>query len=310
MGFSSANANRDLREKDLDVLKQRYPTEWGRVSEALLTAFSKGDAGARFVATVKVDAGQWRKRVAKSSGNPKVFEAAFPHLLRERLTSLALQRTSAALATKQTSGAVRLGLWSGSVIQRLLFKSGLERKPASIRAFRFWWPLVFDRALLMPLVQPRGIYCFYSRELISALAGLIDGRSCIELAAGDGTLTRFLGDVGTKVTASDDGSWSHAIEFPAGVERMDAKQALRTHSPKVVLCSWPPPGNGFEKAVFETPSVERYIVIGSRHRFAAGDFTAYEAQQHFTWRLDEQLSALVLPPELDPAVYVFDRRSR
>jgi PAS domain S-box-containing protein len=34
-------------------------------------------------------------------------------------------------------------------------------------------------------------------------------------------------------------------------------------------CSWPPPGNTFEKAVFETPSVERYVVIGSRHRFAA-----------------------------------------
>lgn len=83
---------------------------------------------------------------------------------------------------------------------------------------------------------------------------------------------------------------------------------MAKHAPKVVLCSWPPPGNTFEKAIFETSSVERYVVIGSRHRFAAGDFGAYEQQQRFTWRLDETLSALVLPPELDPAVYVFDRR--
>jgi hypothetical protein len=298
VAFSSANASRDLAERDLDVLSQRYPDEWSRLSEDLLTALSKGDAIAPWVSAVKADAHQWRRRLQQSAANPKVFEAAFPHLLRERLASLALQKTS---------GTVRLGLWSGTVIQRLLFKSGLERKPASMRAFRFWWRFVIDRALLMPLVQPRGIYCFYSRELIEALASLIDGRRCLELAAGDGTLSRFLNDGGTKVTATDDGSWSHTVTVPAEVERLDAKQALRRHAPKVVLCSWPPPGNPFEKAVFETPSVERYIVIGSRHRFAAGNFESYERQPHFQWRLDEALSALVLPPELDPAVYVFDR---
>jgi len=308
MAFSLASARADLAERELDVLTQRYPAEWTRVSEDLLTAMSKGPALAAWVASVKADASQWRRRVKQSASNPKVFEAAFPHLLRERLTSLALQKTSVALATQQTSGAVRLGLWSGSVIQRLLFSKGLARKPVSMRAFRFWWRFVADRKLLMPLVQPRGIYCFYSRELIAALAALVGGRSCLELAAGDGTLSGFLNDAGTQVTATDDGSWSHAVTFPPSVQRLDAKRALRACAPKVVLCSWPPPGNTFEKAVFETPSVERYVVIGSRHRFAAGDFAAYEQQQRFTWRLDEALSALVLPPELDPAVYVFDRR--
>lgn len=310
--FSKDTAQRDLAEADLDVLRARYPADWARVSEELLAALARGktEGAAAWVATVQADAAQWRQRVQQSGANPKVFERAFPHLLREHLARLALRKTSAALATQQTSGTVRLGRWSGTVIQRLLFEGrGLTRKPVSLRAFRFWWPLVFDRKLLMALVQPRGIYCFYSRELLAELSALIAGRPCVELAAGDGTLARFLTARGTPVTATDDASWSHAIEYPADVQRLEAGQALLTLVPRVVLCSWPPPGNGFEKRVFETPSVELYVVLGSRHRFAAGDFEAYERQRDFDWQLDERLSSLVLPPELDPAVYVFRRRA-
>jgi hypothetical protein len=280
------------------------------VSEALLGAMEKGNTAAvsRWVATVKADAKQWRHRLQKSEKNPRVLEAAFPHLLREHLAHLALRRTSTALATKETSGSVRLGLWSGTVIQRLLFKQGLERKPASLASFKFWWRFVFDRKLLMPLVQPRGIYCFYSRELISALGELIAGQPCVELGAGDGTLSRFLHDAGVHVTPSDNGSWGNSIHYPDQVERIDAKAALKKHQPRVVLTSWAPPGNTFERTIFETPSVQTYVTIGSRHRGAAGNFDAYERQTAFEWSLDERLSALVLPPELDPAVYVFRRR--
>ena len=163
---SSTNSTaRDLVHGSLEELRGRYPREWNKVSEELLQALSKGSAQqvAAWIDLVKADASQWQHRVKQSGRNPKVVEAAFPHLLRERLARLALAKTSAALAARRTQGSVRLGLWSGSVIQRLLFSGGLKRKPASMRAFRFWWPWVFDRRLLMPLVQPRGIYCFYSR---------------------------------------------------------------------------------------------------------------------------------------------------
>lgn len=309
--FSPEAAARELTQGELEDLRARYPRDWTRVSEELLVTLSKGRPAdtAQWLEAVTANAAQWQKRVQQSAANPKVFEAAFPHLLRHRLARLALAQTSAALAARETSGSVRLGWWSGSLIQLLLFRRGLERKPASLRAVRFWWRWISDRRLLMPLVQPRGIYCFYSAELIDALAHLIAGRPCLELAAGDGTLSRFLGARGTTVTATDDASWSHAITYPASVERLDAKRALRTHAPKVVLCSWPPPGNTFEKAVFETDSVELYVVIGSRHRFAAGDFATWERQTRFEMQLDEGLSALVLPPELDSAVYVFRRKA-
>jgi hypothetical protein len=48
-------------------------------------------------------------------------------------------------------------------------------------------------------------------------------------------------------------------------------------------------------------------VVTTRHRFAAGDWKAYEDSARLTMRLDERLSKLVLPPELDPAVLVFER---
>ena len=53
---------------------------------------------------------------------------------------------------------------NGFVAQRLLFARGLERKPVSMRRFRLIWPLLWQRRRLMPLVQPKGIYCFYSRR--------------------------------------------------------------------------------------------------------------------------------------------------
>jgi hypothetical protein len=158
----------------------------------------------------------------------------------------------------------------------------------------------------MPLVGPRGIYCFYSKPLIRRLAGMIGDRRALEIAAGDGTLSRFLADAGVDVTATDDHSWRD-VTFPDSVIRQDAREAVRTRSPQVVLCSWPPAGNDFEREVFRTDSVELYVVIGSRHRFATGNWETYESQTECELEEDEALSALVLPPELDAAVYVFRR---
>jgi hypothetical protein len=161
----------------------------------------------------------------------------------------------------------------------------------------------------MPLVGPRGIYCFYSKPLIRELAHLIGDRPALEIAAGDGTLSRFLAAAGVPITATDDHSWTHSIEFPEAVVRQDARSALRARKPQVVVCSWPPPGNSFEREVFKTHSVELYVLIASRHEFAAGNFVDYERQSEFTFAEDPELSRLVLPPELEAAVYVFERSS-
>ena len=141
--------------------------------------------------------------------------------------------------------------------------------------------------------------------MIAGLAQRIGARSCVEVAAGDGTLSRFLNAAGVTVGASDDHSWAHAVNY-ADVERSDAVQAVKSHRPQVVLCSFPPPGNRFEAQVLSSPSVETYLVISTRHQFAAGDWSAYE-KAGWTLQIDEALSAMVWPRELDPVVLVLER---
>ena len=87
----------------------------------------------------------------------------------------------------------------------------------------------------------------------------------------------------------------------------DAKAAPRAHAPQVVLCSWPPPGNPFERAVFATPSVQLYVVIGTNEH-GSGNWADYGARQGFDMTHDRALSRLVLPHEQDNVVLVFRRR--
>jgi hypothetical protein len=94
------------------------------------------------------------------------------------------------------------------------------------------------------------------------------------------------------------------------VEKLDARKALLKFQPETVICSWPPPGNLFERHVFTAPSVSLYVVIGSRYKFASGNWEAYSAQTAFEWGEDRRLDKLVVPPELDSAVFVFRRKDR
>jgi hypothetical protein len=284
-------------------VRAAFPREWAQVQRELAEVVGRDDAAA-------VQA--YAARVAKP-GPVRDERAAVSALARQRMAADALRQMGVAAATGVAQGTLRFGLVSGWLTQRLLFRGGgLERKPASMAAFRAVWPLVRQKSYLMPLVQPRGIYCFYSKPLIARLAALIGERSCVEIAAGDGTLARFLRDAGAGVVATDDGSWRQtrrgAAVTAADVVEQDAVSALRERAPQVVLCSWPPAGNAFEREVFRTPSVETYIMIGSRSEAGAGSFADYRAQDAFAMELDEGLSKLVLPPEIEPAVYVFTRR--
>lgn len=295
-----------LARRSLAELRDAHPAEWERVARELDAVLGGGDAEALKAYAARVASGAGFRPATPGRSRPERAAESVAiqrHIAAERLRQLGL-----AAATGVSEGRVRFNLVNGWLAQRLLFARGLERKPVSLRAFGMLWPLLWQRRRLMPLVQPQGIYCFYSRTLVRELAVLVEGRPCLEIAAGEGTLARFLRAAGTEVTATDDGSWS-AVRPADDVERLDARSALARHAPAVVLCSWPPAGNAFERAVFDTPSVQLYVVITTRQEFGAGDWDAYRRQQAFTAELDERLSRLVLPPETEPAVLVFRRRS-
>ncbi len=280
----------------LAALRGAHPREWTVVERELTELVAGGDRAALL-------------RYVQATAAPLPKGADPGARVRRQMAAEAVRGEWIAAAAGVRGGRIRFGLLNGFVAQRLLFSAGLERKPVSMRRFKLVWPLLRQRRRLLPLVQPKGIYCFYSAQLIDRLAALIGDRPCLEIAAGDGTLARFLRERGVQVTATDDHSWKHAVTFPADVIRQDAREALRAHSPSVVICSWPPAGNRFEQHVFRTRSVDLYIVISSRHTFASGSWDDYRSQTGFTMEEDESLGALVLPPELESAVYVFRRRA-
>ena len=277
----------------LEELRAAHPDDWAAVQRELAELLGRKDMDA---------VGRYAADLAARPA------ADLRAQVRRRMAAEALKQISLSAATGVTSGKVRFNLINGWIAQQLLFRHDLERKPVSLRLFRLVWPLLTQRRLLLPLVQPKGIYCFYSRPLVRELARLIAGRPTLEIAAGDGTLSAFLAAQGVEITATDDHSWQHAVRFPTEVLREDATAALRTRAPEVVICSFPPAGNSFEQAVFATPSVQLYIVINALLDVGSGNRLAYERQTTFAGSEEPRLSRLVLPPELGAVVHVFRRK--
>jgi len=280
------------KQPSLKEMREAHPAEWEKVQAELAGVVNTGNLD---------DLKAYVQKVSQGRGKSDIERA---------MAVEALRKVCVSAATGVTRGKVRFNLVNGWLAQKLLFKGkGLERKPVSLTRFALTWPFLTQKRFLMPLVEPKGIYCFYSRKLVKELAREIGDRTALEIAAGDGTLSRFLQAEGVDITATDDHSWNHAIDFPDDVENQDAITALKQRQPQVVICSWPPAGNDFEHEVFKTKSVELYVVIASQHAFASGNWTAYSQQKDFDYSEDKNLSRLVLPPELEGAVYVFRRRS-
>ena len=292
----------------LDELCARCPAEWVAVQQEISAIVERGVAE-----ELKAYLERLSAPVASSGKTPKNREAALSQFIRSRMAHESVKKLCLATLAADagvTKGKLRFNLFNGFIAQKLLFSRGLERKPVSLFWFRLFWPLIWQKKRLMPLVQPKGIYCFYTRELVEALAGMIASRSCLEIGAGDGTLTRFLKGSGVKLTATDNHGWKNAVAYPDWVIKLDAREALASYAPEVVICSWPPAQNDFERHVFTTPSVQLYIVIGSRHQFAFGNWKDYKQQSAFELEEGKKLGALLLPPELESAVYLFRRKAK
>lgn len=288
----------------LEELCAKYPEEWAAVQQEISAIVEHGAAEELKAYLERLSTPPAKTQKDKKAVLSQLVRSCMAH---ESVKKLCLATLAADAGV--TDGKMRFNLFNGFIAQKLLFARELERKPVSLFWFRLLWPLLWQKKRLMPLVQPRGIYCFYTQELLVALAGMIRSRNCLEIGAGDGTLARFLNGQGVSITATDNHAWKKAVNYPEWVVKLDAREALATYAPEVVLCSWPPSQNDFERHVFATPSVQLYIVIGSRHKIASGNWKDYETQTAFEFLEDKKLSMLVLPPELEPAVYLFRRRN-
>jgi hypothetical protein len=294
----------------LNEICSAYPDVWENVQREVAGIVTGGTTSdlQSYLKQSALQTGMLAKRLQKNREDRKIRESISRQFVHSYMARLAVKQHCISEATGVEKGKVRFNLLNGFIAQKLLFSDGLVRKPVSMFWFRVFWPMLRQKRMLMPLVQPEGIYCFYSKQLIEALAEMMASRSCLEIAAGDGTLSRFLRNAGIAITATDDYSWTHEVTYPESVIRIDAREALQQYAPEVAICSWPPADNTFERQVFRTRSVQLYIVIGSRHRLASGNWSEYKQQSTFEFKEEQLLSQLVLPPELDAAVYVFRRK--
>ncbi len=297
------------KEATINELIDKYPQEWEVVHSELSNIYANGDINS-LQKHIKKESIQSFVSISSISGgniNHKSWQATLSKAIRARMLTLAVKNHLLKTSTGVSHGKIKFNYFNGFLAQKLLFSHDLKRKPVSNIWFHIVWPCLWQKRFLMPLVQPKGIYCFYSKQLIHELAKVMRGKSCIEVAAGDGLLSEFLIGSGVDIKATDNYSWEHAIEYPESVFKMDAYSALKKFKPEVVVCSWPPANNSFEKNIFDSGSVNLYILIGSRHKFSSGNWIDYLTQKNFSMEEKSNLSALVFPPELDPVVYFFKR---
>lgn len=249
----------------------------------------------------------WQHRLGQSRGNSKVYAKAASYRIRAKLTYLAMNLYFQALLEKGKKPQGGGSFYQRYFGDRFFFSSKAKARPLPDSVVKMLWYFVPAKGELLGQAYRKGFYCFYTKRFIAELSRLIGDGPCLEVGAGNGVLSNFLTKAGCNMLATDDYSWQRSIIYPAIVEKIDAAAALKKYQPEIVLCSWPPAPNDFERVIFKSPSVRTYIVLGSRHEFATGDWNSYKNCAPFVMQPDTTLGSLLFPVDLDGMVAVFRR---
>lgn len=91
-----------------------------------------------------------------------------------------------------------------------------------------------------------GLYGIFTKELIQQFKNLINGRSCIEVGAGNGTLGRALNipmydnflQLRPEIKIYYIITKQPIVNYGQDVLKMDGLEAIKKHRPKVVIGSW------------------------------------------------------------------------
>jgi len=296
----------------LESLVAMFPSEWQEVDQLLNAVLSTNDPNkvSMFMTKTKQSMTYWQEHLRSGNGQSAALEKSLPPLIRGRMTFAAMSdRLHGMLAAQDRKAQPGLSRYNQFLADKVLRFGKVKSFPSSALWWRLCWRLVTQKGTLISMLKRGGTYCVFTDEFTRRLAALLGAMPVIEIGAGDGTLGRFLEIRGINITCTDDLSWGHQIQFGKNVTKLSAKAALDHYQPTQVLCSWPPPNNAFESAVFATASVKTYVVIGSRHRFATSNREAYlQAKEQFDVVEAPGLARYLFPPELDSEVLIFRRR--
>ncbi len=157
-GPMSGRRAKDVRrwlatKPELEELQEAFPGDWLAVQRDMTEVVSRGAAEVK--AYVRAVA-----RGTVTTPDRRGPADSVSEEVRRQMVAAALKRMSFSIATGVEEGRVRFNLVNGWIAQRLLFARGLERKPASMFWFRLWWPLLWQRRRLIPLVSPKASTAF------------------------------------------------------------------------------------------------------------------------------------------------------
>ncbi len=288
----------------------KYPELWDGVKDKISQALKadRPEIVSELLTKADTSARSWHDRVQSASQTNKARTEALPHLVKSRMIHLAIKKVLDRSLVPD-DGPVTQSAIDKMICNFLFYVPYSQHKPASAFAVKALWPIVRNKTAAIATAKKLGFYSLYTDRFIKLVKDLAKDQNVLEIAAGSGILTLLLQKSGVASQATDDHSWSHAVRFGRHVEDLDAARALKKYSPKVVLCSWPPPENTFEKAVFISPSVDTYIVVGSKHQFATGARSDYTQQNDFDMKVVAGVDSLLAPPGVDGEVLLFTRKS-
>ena len=184
-------------------------------------------------------------------------------------------------------------LWDRDGQRRLPSLKPLDAALSALRRADLEW--ICELSALGPL------YLLPTREWIRALAGqlrALGARSILEVAAGDGFLTRALAAAAPELqfVASDSGAWGDPkarmtaaeqrehrnLEVPGiqggdEVLQLPAAEAIRLLQPDLVLAAWLPPGALLDQLIRE--SVPHVLEIGAAGGVTSGAWSWRHAHE-------------------------------
>jgi hypothetical protein len=144
-----------------------------------------------------------------------------------------------------------LGQVFGTKLEDALYYERLPSYETVYRVLVDYTPFKYSE--FFDFVDKYGIFQFWNVEYISCLAdeirSYVGSELVLEVAAGDGMLSYWLGRYGVNAHATDSGEWYKpgkaraAVSPRAPVEIIDAIEAIRKYKPKMVMASWLPNGD-------------------------------------------------------------------
>jgi hypothetical protein len=294
-----------LKGLSLKQLSDRYPAVWQDVAAGLKERVSGGRADQLLA---------WRQGALGDLQNARRIgqfgdPAAASTAVKAQMTLLAIEQFCDVMSGR---AGVKPRLRDVMVMNLLLLARLKSGHVFSTDGFDRVWRWMRDPIWAASELQRQGVWSVPTQELAEKIAGLCQGRRVLEIGAGNGLLCHSLKSQGLEITAVDDESWSLGGKLirarGAQVLTRDAVEALKEYSPDVVICSWAPVGNAFEREIFRTKSVHTYLAISSRHSFASGNWGAYQEQQTFNCSTSEPLNSLIRPIEIEQQLLIFRRK--